>query len=233
MLRTVSLTLTGLLFLNACALPKPVAQLDRELDEPPRGERLEAVHTDLIRGMLNQGQIYAALAHIQEQENVRGQRPELRLLKAEALSMQGDRDQAERLYQGLLRSPFAGEAHHGLGLLYAEIEPSTAVGHLQQAVRHRPTNPRFRNDLGYGLMRVGDFSQAQRELATAVELDPGSQRWQGNLIILYLLTGDQARARQWIATAGVDSATEAALRRQATRMRETLQSDPVSQRRAP
>lgn len=206
--------------LCACALPQPVEQLNRELDgEAPKGERLEAVHTDLIRGMLSQGQIYAALAHIQEQENTRGPRPELRLLKAEALSLQGDRAAAEQLYQGLLRSEFAGEAHHGLGLLYANLEPGAAVGHLEQAVRRRPTNARFRNDLGYALMRAGRYPESQRQLATAVELEPSVQRWQGNLILLLLLSGDEAAARQWMQRAQISADTEAALRRQAAKMR--------------
>lgn len=201
------------LALAACALPRPINQIESEIDGPSQSEKLEAVHTDLIRSMLNQAQYYAALAHIEDQENQRGPRPELNLLKAEALSMLGERPRAEQLYQRLLNSRFAGEAHHGLGLLYAQVDPRSAVGHLQQAVERRPTHAGFRSDLGYALLRLRQWPAARQQLSTAVELEPNVQKWRNNLLLVVMVQGDSRAIAQ--LSAGVPPATLDALRRQA------------------
>jgi Flp pilus assembly protein TadD len=205
---------TACAVLTACAAPRSLSALEQSL--PATDEAQAAgLHTDLIRGMIHQGQLYAALAHIEDQKTRRGAAEELRLLEAEVLRRLGHDAQAEVLYRGLLNGRLGGEAHHGLGLVYATRDLDTAVDHLARAVRRRPTNVEFRNDLGYALLRAGRHREAMTHLATAVELDPQGEKARNNLIILMLVTGDEARAQRLAQAGDVGEQTFANLRRQA------------------
>ena len=208
-----------LLALSACAAPRPVDRVGFPGEESPENTgQIGGVHTDLIREMLAQEQYYAALAHIDEQRNRLGNRDDLEVLRAEALARLGDRNGAERAYQGLLRGRFAAEAHHGLGLLYADLEPGTAIRHLERAVGLRPTSARMRNDLGYALMRSGRLGEAQRQLATAVELEPGNRRWANNMVLLLLVQGQDAAAGRMARQTGIVEALFRRLRDEARRI---------------
>lgn len=221
------LTLTvALLALAACSGPQRLDEgggafrpsatgaraVQRDSDEDEAGR---LVHSDLILGMLAQRQYYAALAHIEEQKNQLGATPELRWLEAEARRRLGQSQTAETLYRGLLRSDYAAQAYHGLGLLYASRDLRNAVQQLQQAVQRRPTDAEMRNDLGYALMMAGRYQEALPQLATAVELDPNGDKARNNLIVLLLLTRDEAGAKRVADQSGVSAKSLAALRKQA------------------
>jgi Flp pilus assembly protein TadD len=183
-----------------------------------------AMHTDLIRDMLAQGQYYAALAHLEDQKRVSGDSRELRFLEAEARRKLGQTSEAIRLYNGLLKTEFDGEAHHGLGLIVFKTRPRDAIQYLRIAVQRRPTDPVFRNDLGYALMESGAYKEALPQLGTAVELDQTNAKARNNLVVLLLLNGDEARARQVVQGTGVSDEKFAELRRRA---------QTLSQSRAP
>lgn len=219
------------LLTNACAVParvdapgvlageKLAAPEAATADSPERAAaraETEVLHTDLIRSMLAQGQYYAALAHIEAQKTAQPVSPGLRLLEAEARRKLGQAPEAAALYTSLLRTPVAAPAHHGLGLVYAGNQQlGPAVQHLQQAVRLRPTEVEFRNDLGYALMVSRRYPEALTQLATAVELDPQSSRSRNNLILLLLVTGDETRAAQMVRESDLNTAALARLREQA------------------
>jgi Flp pilus assembly protein TadD len=173
------------------------------------------VHTDLIRGMLTKKQYYAALAHIDDEKRISGSTRELKLLEAEARRKLGQGPQAEKIYKELLNTEFAGDAEHGLGLIYAGRDLNSAVQHLRLAVQRRPTEGTFRNDLGYALMVSGRYKEALPEFATAVELDQSNQLSRNNLITLLLMTKDEARAKQVARDSGVSDDELASLRRKA------------------
>ena len=174
-----------------------------------------AVHTDLIRNMLAQGQYYAALAHIEDQKRVSGDTRELRSLEADARRKLGQIPDALRLYNGLLNTEFDGEAHHGLGLIAFKTDHAGAVQHLRKAVQRRPTDAQFRNDLGYALMESGGYKEAMSQLATAVELDSSNTTARNNLVVLLVLSGDESRAKQVVQDSGISEETFAGLRRRA------------------
>lgn len=178
-------------------------------------ESNRAVHTDLIRGMLAQGQYYAALAHIEDQKRAIGDTRELRALEADARRKLGQTAEAVRLYNGLLDTEFDGEAHHGLGLMAFKTDRSSAVQHLRKAVQRRPTDAQFRNDLGYALMEMGSYKEALPQLATAVELDPSISTARNNLVVLLILSGDEVRAKQVVQDSGISEEAFAGLRRRA------------------
>lgn len=192
---------------NIGALPASNAQTEAA------GNR--AIHTDLIRDMLAQGQYYAALAHLEDQKRVSGDTKELQLLEAEARRKLGQTSNAIRLYNGLIKTEYDGEAHHGLGLITFKTNPRDAVQHLRNAVQRRPTDAQFRNDLGYALMESGAYKEALPQLATAVELDQTNTKARNNLVVLLLLNGDETRARQVVQGTGVSDEKFEELRRRA------------------
>ncbi|HXG27687.1 MAG TPA: hypothetical protein VNJ47_02415, partial [Nevskiales bacterium] len=102
------------------------------------------LHTDLVREMIAQGRYYAALAHIEELQKGGGPREELLLLHAQVLTRLDRKDQAEQEYKQLLSGPFAGEARHGLGLLYAGRNYKLSLQYLREAAQLRPTDANIR-----------------------------------------------------------------------------------------
>lgn len=178
------------------------------------------VHVDLIRKMLVQEQYYAALAHIQAQVRESGGNDELRLLEADARRKLEQRPEAQAIYRELLKTRYAAEAYHGLGLTNVKSDLRVAVWQLQQAVQRQPTNAEMRNDLGYALMMAGRHAEALPELATAVELESGSgsAKARTNLILLMLVTGDEPAVRRLAQQSGMSDADLAGLRRQAANL---------------
>lgn len=175
----------------------------------------QRMHVDLIRKMLDQQQYYAALAHVQQQQRSSGNSEDLRYLEAEARRQLGQFAAAETLYRGLLDSPLAGQAYHGLGLLFATRDINKSVQYLRESARRNPTDALARNDFGYALLRMGRYGEAMPELSTAIELDPASDRARNNLLLLLLLRRDEAGVQRVIKEAGIAPETVARLRSQA------------------
>lgn len=192
----------GTLLLGACTTQTTTHQTPPDAYSPqatvqdaPRLKEQE-IHTDLIRQMLAQGQYYAALAHIEDAQRGGGN-DELTVLEADARRNLGQTQQADALYHRVLENPkYSAEAYHGLGLLYVKTDPDGAIRNLQHAVKDAPTNIDFRSDLGYALMEAGRYTEAMPELSTAAELAPGQLKTRNNLIILYLLVGNDGAVRQ-------------------------------------
>ena len=191
-----------------CTLPQPK-------DGDAASGAAPSLHRDLIVGMLEQKQYYAALAHVQQQQNQSGATPELRYYEAEARRRLGQTRAADALYRDLLKSDYAAQAYHGLGLLQVKTDLKAAVQLLQQAVQRQPTDTQMRNDLGYALMMAGRYQEALPQMATAVELDPGNVKSVNNLIVLLLLRRDEAGARRVAEEGGISAEALAALRKQA------------------
>lgn len=210
-------------FLTACSLPQRLDDGASAPSRPPSSRTAPpaggALHKELILGMLDQGQYYAALAHVQEQQNQFGKTAELRWLEAESRRHLGMDRIAETLYRSLLRTDYAAQSHRGLGLLLAKTDLARAVEQLQQAVQRRPSDALMRNDLGYALMMAGRYQEALPQLATAVELDPGGVKGLNNLVLLLLLTRDETRAHSVAVEGGMSPAAMADLRRQAQVLR--------------
>ena len=214
--RAIVLTLAALaMSLAGCAEPGVRG-------ETPRGESQSttdrAMHLDLIRRMLDQQQYFAALAHIQQQQVSGRNTDELRYFEAEARRELGQFTAAEALYRGLLHGRLAAKAYHGLGLLYASRDMNMAIANLREATRRNPTDAASRSDLGYALLKARRYSEAQPELATAVELDPGSDKARNNLLLLLMVKGDETGVRRMVAAAAIAPETVSRLRRDAQAM---------------
>ena len=181
--------------------------------------KVRQIKGDAVRAMLDQGQYYAALAHIEEQKQGAADSPDLIYLEAEARRHLRQREQAEALYRRLMGGPLEGKAWHGLGLLTAPSDLDAAIRSLRNASAKLPTDVEIRNDLGYALMEAGRYTEALPELSTAAELAPSQLKSRNNLIILMLLTGNQAGADQMAKQSGATPETVKQLRSQAQAIR--------------
>lgn len=212
--------LLPVLLLAACTNPQPRHDPPQPdgIDDKPLHLKNDEIHVDLIQQMLDKGQYYAALAHIEDAKRGSGS-DQLRLLEADARRHLGQQAQAEALYRSLLGTQYAAQAYHGLGILYTDTDLEAAIGNLQRAVERAPTNADFRNDLGYALMTAGRYTESMPELSTAAELAPGQTRFRKNLIILMILVGNERAAMQLKDDAGISPEGMRQLRDTATALR--------------
>lgn len=188
--------------LGATALPQPAAA-PAVTALPPCDQLDDALSTrlSLARQALNSGKGYAALAYL---DTLRSNTPEAQLLRADAERRIGRLDEAERIYQQLLKSCLAGYAYHGLGLIEsARGHMSAALAFLEQAQALLPLNAPLRNDLGYLYMQMGNFPAARFAFMTAIELDPSDRRPLNNLVMTYARMGDLVAARRLAAQSGM------------------------------
>jgi len=190
------------LLLAGCASTHPGsgASTDKPEDQAPH-IKPEEIHADLIRQMLDNGQYYAALAHIEDAKRGGGN-DELTLLEGDARGHLGQQAQAEVLYRKLLDTRYAAQAYHGLGKLYVKTDLEGAIGNLRKAVERAPTDVDFRNDLGYALMEAGRYTDANLQLSTAAELAPSQLKSRNNLIILMMLVGNEGAVQQLAQESG-------------------------------
>ncbi|KAF1052679.1 MAG: hypothetical protein GAK43_01793 [Stenotrophomonas maltophilia] len=150
---------------------------------------------DLIRDMIKDGRLHAALAHLQ---TLPAQSLDVRESKATALRRIGS-PLAKVEYQGLLDTCKAGEAHHGLGqIALRDGHPLEAERELREAARLQPTDVAIRNDLGVVLLQKGDREGARFEFLTALELDQGKKLPATNLLSLLYLQGESRQAQTLI-----------------------------------
>ncbi len=211
----------GVLLLGACALV-PNSAHEAALRERPQNARM---HADLVRGMMASRQYYAALAHIEELQRAgASSAAELSLLRGQCLYQLGRLDAAAGEFERLLQGRYAGQALHGLGLVHVRWNLADAVRYFNAAIRLRPTDAELRNDLGYALLMAGRLAEARHHLATASELDPGGLKASNNLILSYLVDGDDATAKEIAATAGLAAEELLLLRREASLLRDVIRA---------
>jgi len=209
-----------MLLLSGCA-QRVVRQTPPDDYEPIAADpsKVVEIRDDVIRALLDKGQYYAALAHIQEQKQAAPDSAQLIYLEAEARRHLGQTAAAELLYRRLMGGALEGKAWHGIGLMLTRKDLEGAIRALRSASAKLPTDVEIRNDLGYALMEAGRYSEALPELSTAAELAPAQLKSRNNLIILMLLTGNQPGADQMAKQAGATAETMKRLRAEAQSIR--------------
>lgn len=191
--------------------PVPAAESKRSDVLPLAGDcggRLtseQRMYLELVHKMVEEGQNYAAIAHLDELERTASRTPQTDYLRAEALrGTREHRAEAARIYQALLGGCMAGHGLHGLGLLAAEGgQMAAAEAYLRRAVRERPVSAKAHNDLGMVYLLRGRRSLAREEFLTAAQLDRGNRLPIENLIVLTLLQPDRAAAQRLATRAGL------------------------------
>jgi Flp pilus assembly protein TadD len=155
--------------------------------------------------------------------------PQLRVLQAEALRRTGRNDDAAALYRGLLKTPQAAAAWHGLGLIAASEERGgEADDALARAVALEPLNTDYLGDLGFARLREGRSAEARTPLAQAAELAPGNPRAVANLALWTLLHGAPAQAEAMMRQANLPDSTRSEIYRLAGSLRNARPRDTAA-----
>lgn len=182
-------------------------------------EENQRLYTDLVRKMIDNDRLYAALAHLDARKKKYGSEPASRLLRAEVLRKLGRTSESQGLYNGLRDAgEFRGRAQHGLGLIDAKRDLAAGLEHLQKAAELRPTDARIRNDLGYALMKAGRVEDARLHLATAYQLDDSGSLARNNYIVALLVEGRKREASRIAAEAQLEKKTVKRLRERAAKV---------------
>lgn len=182
-------------------------------------EQNQNLYIDLVRKMIENDQLYAALAHLDAQKQEYGSEPAARLLRAEVLRKLGRSNQAAMMYKSLIEEGvFRGRAEHGLGLIKVGRNLGAGIRHLQTAAELRPTDARIRNDLGYALLKVGRSADALLNLATAYQLEGGGVLARNNYIVALLLEGEPEKAARIAAKAHLNQKTMEHLQQRAAKL---------------
>lgn len=146
-----------------------------------------ALGRSLVERRMQSGHLHAAYAEVL---SLPANQADVALLRADILRRLG-RDEAGAWYDALLKTCKVANAHHGLGQLAASRNDwSRAIDEFKQAVIRAPAEARFRNDLGYALLRAGKNVEAEFELQVAHELNPESRLTSLNFMLLKMSVSD-------------------------------------------
>lgn len=185
---------------------------------------------NLAREMLDNGRAHSALANL---ETLPPNSLEVRESKALALRRIGD-PRAQVIYQGLLGTCKAAEAHHGLGqIAMRNGNTPEAERELREAARLQPTDSALRNDLGYVLLRRGEMEKARFEFITAMELNEHDKLPATNLLSVMFIQGENSEASRLIQSVGLSADQVRAAQEQARDLRPASRSSPASRPAVP
>lgn len=147
-----------------------------------------ALRRGMVEARLNSGAVHAAYAEVLA---LPAEIAEVALLRATILRRLG-RPEAAYWYQALLKTCLQAEAAHGLGLLHAgKGQWSEARERLVEATRLRPTDSAMQSDLGYVMLNLAQFSEAEFAFRVAHELQPEAALPRANLQLLAILSRNQ------------------------------------------
>lgn len=150
----------------------------------------------LVSKRVSDGQLHAAYAEVLA---LPAQDAETALLRADILRRL-KRPEAADWYMALRKTCREADAHHGLGLLAGDRNAwRDATAEFEKAVRRSPADARFRNDLGYALLRQGAYAASEFELRVAIELDPDNRLAAMNLLLLAMVS-DNGKEASYLMT---------------------------------
>jgi Flp pilus assembly protein TadD len=155
----------------------------------------------LVDGLRQQGKSRAALAFLDDYNRQFPGDPEARRLQADCLLDTGDYAGATALYASLRDGDQAAAAYAGLGrAAAAKRDWPDAVAQFTEATRRAPADANYVNDLGFALVRTGEYDRGLNMLRQAAQLDPNSQVVRNNLVLGLTLAGHEADAARLVET---------------------------------
>jgi Tfp pilus assembly protein PilF len=180
------------------AIDKKNAEAHRLLDaalarEPKNADAL------ITRGklFLSENNTVNALTALQTAVEANPRSVEAQITLAQTYAVRGATKEAETAYNDALKIE-AGNVEGRLGLARLQINngnAAEAVPLVLKVVEERPTNGEARLLLLHGLMAVGDFAQAQRQLDVLLPNNPNSAAIQNAAGMLATLKKDREGAR--------------------------------------
>lgn len=208
-MRSIALAFAAILTLGGCETMgggQPVAsnpfgdgqRSDTQLISPGQSRQLLL---EMVTKMQAENLHRAALAYLDEfNEKIPGDESAT-LLRAKSLSALGFHRDAELAYWDLIKTRHAPAAYNGLGILASrEGRWNAAEQEFTRAVKMRPTNAGFLNNLGHAQLRLGLLDEANFTLSQALELKADDVTAQANLIVCLHLAGRALEAELLMAT---------------------------------
>jgi Flp pilus assembly protein TadD len=155
----------------------------------------------LVDGLRQQGKSRAALAFLNDYNRQFPGDPTARRLQADCLLDTGDYAGASRLYAALRDGDQAAAAYAGLGrVAAAKRDWPDAVAQFTEATRRAPADANYVNDLGFALVRTGQYDRGLAMLQQAAQLDPNSTVVRNNLVLGLTLAGREPDAARLVKT---------------------------------
>lgn len=171
-----------------------------------------------------QGRFFASLAYAEAMEKEYGADPEVMVLRAEALRQTGQLEQAAQTFNALIKTPVAGRAYQGLGLIAGSQQHfDQAAQYLKLAAQQDPTNAILQSDLAYAYLRSGQPQYARLALGKAAELAPDNPKILSNMALYLLVSQEPQRATFVMQQAGMDPATQQAVAQMAQQIGQELE----------
>ncbi|WP_421705362.1 hypothetical protein [Alloalcanivorax xenomutans] len=181
--------------LGGCAHRQPatlgdgIGNFEPEIKCASQAAPEQKVELEMVDTLMARDRNYAALAQLQKavQNNV-----EYWQRYGQLLALTGDLSTSKRVFNIMREECDSGESYHGLGMVaLKQGNLDESLANLEKAVRKLPASAAVRNDYGYALLLARDYTAAQRQLRTSLELQNGTGKVRQNLAVAYLLDGNE------------------------------------------
>lgn len=185
MSHVVLLTLVAAVALGGCRTTTSRSATEAPYQTPREAANSEdAVYLSVVRGLIDQGQYQAALAHLDEYLKGRPKDPKAWALRGEAYIRLDKLDEAQAVFVSLDRARVQPEGAFGLGQVAARRNKwDDAVANFARAAAAAPTDSRILNNYGYALLERGNWTLAYDILGRATELAPTNEQIRVNYMI--------------------------------------------------
>lgn len=211
------------------AEPQPIPEIDNSAELIKlQAEREREVHLTLIRKMIQQGNTYAALAHLDAYAKKWGADTPSQRLRADSLRKTQQYDKAEAIYKTLLNQTQSSESWYGLGRVSIEKgDLPGSVPRLEKAIQQDPLYVEAYSDLGLVYLLMNNKQQAYDTLMKASQLSQNDPKIMANLALWGLVYQDFDMARSIADHLMWSEEVRGQVLSQATKIRERFKTEPA------
>lgn len=163
-------------------------------------EKSRALYLTLISSLVDEGKHHAALAYLDDFDTRWPNDPVAVSLRADQHLALGELKAAALHYQRLRAFGADARADAGLGRVAGSLQKwNKSIQYLESAVRQRPANASYLNNLGYAYLKTDNAQKARRLFERAYEIEPENMQVRNNLMVSMVLTGDQKAVQDVLA----------------------------------
>ena len=198
---TLTIAICATLLASGCAsTANKSVSVTASCDKPL--QQAESMKLDMVSQLIEEGQYYSALAHLERDNSNSAQ---ALWLRAEGQRKTGLLTEAYNSYRDLSLTCMTAYGHAGMAKILA-TRGDIPQAHQQMLTARKlaPTNADIRNDFGFILLAHREFKDAQREFMTALQLAPGHPVAIRNMVISLILDGDTRTAARMASNNGID-----------------------------
>lgn len=163
-------------------------------------EKSRALYLTLIASLVEEGKHHAALAYLDDFDTRWPNDPTAVALRADQHLALGELRSAALHYQRLRSFGADDLADGGMGRVAGAVGKwQKSINYLESAVRQRPANASYLNNLGYAYLKTNQAKKARRLFERAYEIEPDNKQMRNNLMVSMVLTGDQDQVKEVLA----------------------------------